>query len=60
VEARKAAGMTRVELSKKLRRPQSFVSKYEGGERRLDVPEFIEVAEALGADPLAIIQRLQR
>jgi hypothetical protein len=32
--------------------PKSFVAKYEGGERRLDVLKFIEAAEALQADPI--------
>ncbi len=41
-------GVTQTELAAKLRRPQSFVSKYESGERRLDVVEFIEVCLALG------------
>lgn len=44
----------------RLGRPQSFVAKYEGGERRLDVPEFIEVSEALGTDPLDILKELCR
>jgi transcriptional regulator with XRE-family HTH domain len=58
VEARRAAGLTQVELSQKLSRPQSFVSKYERGERRLDVVEFLEVAEALGIDPCEVIRQL--
>jgi transcriptional regulator with XRE-family HTH domain len=41
-------GVTQTELAAKLRRPQSFVSKYESGERRLDVVELIEVCQALG------------
>lgn len=49
--ARKAAGITQVELAARLGRPQSFVSKVERGERRLDVIEFCDVAEALGRDP---------
>lgn len=49
--ARKAAGITQVELAARLGRPQSFVSKVERGERRLDVIEFCEVAEALGHEP---------
>ena len=40
-EARKKAGLTQVQLAQKLSRPQSFVSKYELGERRLDVVEFV-------------------
>jgi transcriptional regulator with XRE-family HTH domain len=55
VEARKERGMTQSELAKALRRNQSFVAKYEGGERRLDVIEFIEVALAIGVDPAGVI-----
>jgi transcriptional regulator with XRE-family HTH domain len=40
-------GVTQTELAKRLGKPQSFVAKYEGGERRLSVIEFIEIAEAL-------------
>ena len=32
-------------------KPQSFVAKYEGGERRVDVVEFIEICKAIEADP---------
>jgi len=47
VAARHAAGLTQIELAKKLGRSQSFVAKYEGGERRIDLVEFLEIAEAL-------------
>lgn len=53
---RKAAEITQVELAEKLGRPQSFVSKVERGERRLDVIEFCEVAEALGHNPAELLQ----
>lgn len=36
--------------------PQSFVSKYESGERRLDVAEFVRIARALGADPIKMMR----
>jgi transcriptional regulator with XRE-family HTH domain len=49
--------MTQAALAARLNRPQSFVSKYERGERRLDVVEFGEVARALGIDPLAFLGR---
>jgi transcriptional regulator with XRE-family HTH domain len=58
VGARKAAGLTQQALALRLKKPQSFVAKYEGGERRLDVVEFIGVARALGADPLKLMATL--
>jgi ribosome-binding protein aMBF1 (putative translation factor) len=57
VEARKAANLTQSELSGRLKRPQSFVSKYERGERRLDIVEFGDVAKALGIDPIRFLRR---
>ncbi|MEH2167610.1 MAG: helix-turn-helix transcriptional regulator [Nostoc sp.] len=60
IEARKAAKLTQAELSAKLKLPQSYVSKYERGERRLDVIEFLQVAQVLEIDPLAFIKELLR
>lgn len=48
---RKASGLTQVDLAIKLGHPQSFISKVERGERRLDVLEFCDVLEALGKSP---------
>lgn len=58
VEARKGCGLTQAEVAERLGKLQSFVSKYERGERRLDVVEFLEVARAIGIDPKAIIDEL--
>lgn len=58
VEARTAAGLTQTELARRLQRPQSFVSKYESGERRLDVVELVEISEALGRRPEEIVAAL--
>ena len=52
---RKAAGVTQVELADRLGKPQSFVSKVERGERRLDVIEFCQFAEALGNSPARLL-----
>lgn len=60
IEARKQAELTQHELASRLKRPQSFVSKYERGERRLDVVEFGEVAKALGIDPVRFLRRFYR
>jgi transcriptional regulator with XRE-family HTH domain len=56
VAARHGAGIRQQALATKLGRPQSFVAKYEGGERRIDVIEFIAIALALGADPLKLFK----
>jgi len=58
IRARKAAGLTQHELAKCLRRPQSFVAKYEGGERCVDVVEFIEICKAVEADPNKLLKAL--
>ena len=58
IGARKTAGLTHRELAKRLRRPQSFVAKYEGGERRVDVVEFIEICRAIETDPNKLLKVL--
>lgn len=55
-EARKSAGLTQAQVGKRLGRPQSYVNKYETGERRLDVIEFLDVATVLGLDPHKVIK----
>ena len=58
IEARKTAGLTQVEVAERLGKPQSFVAKYEGGERRLDVVEFIAVTRTLEIDPSVLLKQL--
>jgi transcriptional regulator with XRE-family HTH domain len=60
IETREEAEMTQVKLAQRLGKPQSYVAKYEGGERRLDVVEFLAVARALKADPLQLLRKLMR
>ena len=48
---RKRAGITQQELAKRLGKPQSFVSAFEGGQRRVDLMEFFLIVEALRVDP---------
>lgn len=59
MEERKRAGITQEELAKKLDRPQSFISKVENGERRIDVVEFLVLARHLGSDPYALLRRVE-
>ncbi len=49
-EARLAAGLTQVDVAAKLRRPQSYVSKCESGERRVDVVELTDFAKLYGKE----------
>lgn len=58
-ELRQGQELTQHDIALRLGRPQSFVSKYESGERRLDVVEFLEVCRALNAEPEPIISRLK-
>lgn len=60
VDARRECRLTQAQVAGRLHRPQSFVSKYERGERRLDVIEFVQVARVLGLDPCRFLQRIIR
>ena len=57
--ARKDAGLTQTQLANKLRKPQSFVAKFELGERRLDVIELIEILDVIGADLSVVVKVLK-
>jgi transcriptional regulator with XRE-family HTH domain len=58
-DLRQEAGLTQVEVAARLEEPQSFVSKYESGERRLDVIELAQVAEAMGVPMRAVLGRFE-
>lgn len=56
VRARKDAGLTRAERGERIGQRQTFVSKVEPNERRLDAAEFVEVCRAIGVDPYAVMR----
>ena len=58
IEIRHARGLTQVEVANRLNKPQSYVSKYESGERRLDVVEFLDICDALETNPMSILGNL--
>jgi len=58
VEQRKRAGLSQADLAKKLDRYQSVVSSIEGGGRRIDVVELLDIAEVIGLDVHALIDDL--
>ncbi|WP_394707327.1 helix-turn-helix domain-containing protein [uncultured Celeribacter sp.] len=59
-QARLNAGLTQTELAGRLERPQSFVAKYENGERKVEVVEFVQIVRAIGCDGNAILRGIAR
>ena len=59
VAARLEKGLTQSDVAGRLGKPQSFVSKYETGERRLDVVEFLEVCDALAVTHQSILRQVR-
>jgi transcriptional regulator with XRE-family HTH domain len=53
LRTREQAQVTQTELARRLLRPQSYVSKVEIGERRLDVVEWLQWLAALEVEPTA-------
>lgn len=58
-ETRLEAGFTQVQLAEALGVPQSFVSKYESGERRLDLLEIRLICQVLRIPLVKFVQRLE-
>lgn len=59
-QVRLDAGLRQSDLADKLGAPQSFVSKYESGERRLDILELRQICEAVGITLSEFIKRLEK
>jgi transcriptional regulator with XRE-family HTH domain len=57
---RKAAGLTQTVVAKRLAKPPSYVAKYEAGDRRLDILEYMDIAAAIGFDPCKLIRILRK
>ena len=51
------AALTQVQVSERIGEPQSYVSKYESGEQRLDLIEIEEVCKAVGIDLRTLVER---
>lgn len=52
-------GVSQYVVARRLKRPQSFIAKIEGGERRMDIIEFLEIAHALDIDPYEILRAVE-
>lgn len=58
-EIRIAADLTQLQLAQKLDKPQSYVSKYENGDKYLDFIEVLAVCEACNSNPSSLIKKLE-
>jgi ribosome-binding protein aMBF1 (putative translation factor) len=58
IQAREDAGLSQQDVADRLRRHQTYVSKCERGERRMDLIEFLEIAKAIGFNPNSFIKKL--
>lgn len=59
-ELRIEAGLTQVEVATRIERDQTFVSKYENGQRRLDVLEVREICQTVGTTLEEFVKRLEK
>jgi len=59
-QARKTADLTQIELAEKLGESQSFVSKCERGERRLDVIEALAFCKAIGIKFSTFVEQVEK
>jgi len=57
--ARLDAGLTQTEVAQKLKRPQSFVAKYENGERKVEVVELAHIARAIGCSACGVLEQVE-
>jgi transcriptional regulator with XRE-family HTH domain len=58
--ARKEAGLTQRDLASRLKRHHSVVGMIESNQRQVNMPEFVAIAEAVGADPADLFRRVLR
>ncbi|HVG33934.1 MAG TPA: helix-turn-helix transcriptional regulator [Pyrinomonadaceae bacterium] len=59
-EMRIEAGLTQVDLAARIERDQAYVSRYESGQRRLDVLEVREICQAIGITLEEFARRLEK
>ena len=57
-EVREEAGMTQAQVAAEFGRPMDYVSRMEGGQRRIDVVEWLRFLRICGAEPVTFLSRL--
>lgn len=55
---RLAAGLRQSDIAKETNRSQAYISKFEKGDLRLDVIDFVRVCQSIGCDPHAVLREI--
>jgi transcriptional regulator with XRE-family HTH domain len=58
IAERKKAGIRQVELAKQLKHSQTWIARIESGKRRIDVVEFLDLAEAIDFNAPKLLEQL--
>lgn len=58
INERRRAGLRQQELAKRIKQPQSFVSRVEHGQRRISICEYFALADAIGFDGFKALRRI--
>jgi transcriptional regulator with XRE-family HTH domain len=58
VDARKQAGIRQAELARRVGKTQTFVTRFEAGQRRIDAIELLALCEIIGIDPVKVVRAL--
>ena len=58
VAARRAAGIRQAELARRVSKTQTFVARFEAGQRRIDAIELLALCRIIGIDPIKVIRKL--
>lgn len=57
-QERERRGLTQLDLGKRLGKDQLFVSRFESGRRQVNVIEFLDIAQAMGVNPIQLLRKL--
>jgi transcriptional regulator with XRE-family HTH domain len=60
IAERKRVGMRQVDVARRVGQSQGWIAHIESGQRRIDVVEFLALADGIGFDPLRVLRRIRQ
>jgi len=58
IDARKQKGIRQAELARRVGKTQTFVARFEAGQRRIDAIELLALCEIIGIDPVKVVRKV--